>query len=274
MSAFGGFGKPGQGAAAFTSEREIVAQGFDANLALYKSIVVSGATRDAGNTPTTVLRPGLLLGRLTSGSEYEDWDPAATDGTQNIGAVLWKELRAQDFDANNVDRVFTAFVGRAFLQASQLLIQGVALVGHADEYLARRQMVTAGFVLDDDPFSYKAGAGYRTIVKAADYTVVGDDNGTYFTTRGAAGAVNFTLPALKRGLSFEFFNEAGQNMTITAATADTMVTFNDLAADSIAFSTASELIGAKVKVRANDDASKWLVEVNLGAETQTPTIAT
>jgi hypothetical protein len=271
----GGFGIGGVGAERATFESEILWGADQArNAVLWQSATISGAARDAGNTPTTVLRPGLLMGKITSGGKYIEWTPAATDGSQNLAGILDIELRAQDFDATNQDRSFRVLAARGPVKARKLLILGAAFVGHADEFLARRQLAAAGFVLDDDPFGYLAGTARRTLVKAVDYTVADSDNGTLFSTRGAAGAVNFTLPAIKRGLEFSFFNEVGQNMTITAGTADTLVVFNDLAADSIAFSTANELIGGAVTVRANDNASKWLVFVNLGAETQTPTIAT
>lgn len=114
----------------------------------------------------------------------------------------------------------------------------------------------------------------RVIAKTGDYTVTADDGGTIFTTRGAGGAVNFTLPAttgLVSGWNARFFNAAAQNMTVTAGTADTMTTFNDLTADSVAFSTSSELIGAGVEVVW--DGTGWDVFV-MAEETQTMTVAT
>jgi len=64
-------------------------------------------------------------------------------------------------------------------------------------------------------------------------------------------------------------------MTITSGTADKMTAFNDLTADSIAFSTASEKIGGAVIVIA--DGTGWLVfpyTTGLGLTAQTATIAT
>lgn len=113
----------------------------------------------------------------------------------------------------------------------------------------------------------------RTVTaKTADYTLTAADSGGVFTTTGAAGAVNFTLPAVATSTGFEytFANTADQNITITAP-AGTLVAFNNAAATSIAFSTASEKIGAAVKVVC--DGAKWVAQVMLAAETQTPTIA-
>lgn len=114
----------------------------------------------------------------------------------------------------------------------------------------------------------------NVIAKTGDYTVLAEDGGAIFTTRGAGGAVNFTLPAttsLPVGWSCRFFNAAGQNMLVTAGTADTMSTFNDLTADSVAFQTSSELIGGAFEVVW--DGTGWLVFI-MAEETQTVTVAT
>ena len=78
------------------------------------------------------------------------------------------------------------------------------------------------------------------VAKTASYTVTAAESGTLFTTTGATGAVEFTLPSKAAGLHFWFFNTVDQNMTVTADAVDTIVTFNDAAADSVATSTSSE----------------------------------
>jgi len=94
MTALGGFGKPGAGAISRNTVAELLWGGDNAKgLALFQSAVISGTARDDGNTPTTVLRPGLILGIITSSGEYAEWDPDATDGTQNIAGVLAEELK-------------------------------------------------------------------------------------------------------------------------------------------------------------------------------------
>ena len=97
----------------------------------------------------------------------------------------------------------------------------------------------------------------RTVTaKTSDYTVTAVESGTIFTTEGAGGAVNFTLPSQGAGLHFWFMNAENQNMTITSDTADTLVTFNDVAADSIAFSTSNEKVGGAAFVFS--DGTKWM----------------
>jgi len=101
----------------------------------------------------------------------------------------------------------------------------------------------------------------RVVAKTADYTVLATDgSGTMFTTLGAAGAVNFTLPAPTpqlAGTVFEFFNAVNQNMTVTAG-AGKAITFNNAAAASLAASTAGQKIGAVI--RAYCDGASWYLQ--------------
>ena len=82
--------------------------------------------------------------------------------------------------------------------------------------------------------------------KTADYTILeSGDEGALFTTRGASGAVVFTLPTATTPVGWwcEVYVGAAQTVTVTAGTADTLTASNDLTADSIAWSTASEKVG-------------------------------
>ena len=263
MSSLGGFGVPGNDAIVETEEREILWGGDDAKgLVLRKNAVYSGASRDAGNSPTTVLRAGLLFGIVTATGELEEWDADASDGTQDIAGVSNHELRAQDFDANNADRV-APLVVRAPVRASRLLIQGAAFVGHADEYLARRQMVAAGFVFDDDPFGYKAGEGRRVeLVTGTTDTLSADQNGMALFYNNAA-SVTVTLPAIKPGLEYDLHRVADEEFVVASGEGDNIIIGNDLSADSITFTTAGEQIGAHVRIRSVyvGTTLKWLPEL-------------
>lgn len=273
----GGWGIAGVGAERTVSESEILWGADQArNAALWKSAIISGASRDAGNTPTTVLRPGLLMAKVTSTGEYEEWDADASDGTQDILGILDSELRAQDYDATNQDRMFRMLVARAPIKASQLLIQGSALVGHVDEYLARRQLVAAGFVFDDDPMGYKAGRGARvaTVTGTTD-ALTADENGTTLFYSNAA-SVTVTLPAAKPGLEYELVRAADEEFIVVSPTADDVIVGNDLTADGVTVTTAGEQIGVRWRVRSVyfGTAIRWLIEGPLcpfGVGTATPT---
>ncbi len=116
------------------------------------------------------------------------------------------------------------------------------------------------------------GIRRKVVAKTASYTLTEADCGTVFTNRGASGAVTFTLPAVatSNGLWYEFFVVAGQDVTIDGP-ADTLVVFNDAAADSVAFSTTSEKIGGAVT--AICDGTSWLIMEHIH-DAQTSVIAT
>lgn len=105
-----------------------------------------------------------------------------------------------------------------------------------------------------------AAAIKRTVsAKTSAYTLTVEDNGKVFTNRGAAGSVTFTLPAVSStftGFHARFIAVAAQNIVISA-TAGEMVALNDATANSVAFQTASEIIGGGFEVVC--DGTSWLV---------------
>jgi len=110
--------------------------------------------------------------------------------------------------------------------------------------------------------------------KVAAYTVLAGDTGAVFTNYGATTAVTFTLPAITDGsYEFEFVALADFAITIASGTADTLITFNDAAADSVALSTASEIIGGGVKVCCNGT-YVYALQTGIGGHRQTLTVAT
>jgi hypothetical protein len=96
--------------------------------------------------------------------------------------------------------------------------------------------------------------------KTAAYTILpSDPNGSLFTNRGAVASVTFTLPAVTAvpsGTFYWFIGIAAQNMIVAAATADTLVTRDDVAADSIAIQTANGIIGSAIKLV--NDGTQWI----------------
>jgi hypothetical protein len=102
----------------------------------------------------------------------------------------------------------------------------------------------------------------RVLNKSASYTVSpakGDFSGTLFTTRGATGAVTFTLPTPTQALIdhfYDFLSVADQNMIVSAGT-NKAVTFNNLTATSLAAQTGGQKIGACI--RAFCDGTSWIL---------------
>jgi hypothetical protein len=179
------------------------------------------------------------------------------------------------FGTTTIDRFVGMILVGGMVDPAKLIVPGttaLGISGNANEFAIRSQLWPR-ITFYNNFAGVRNGTWRDVVAKTANYTVTTDDTDILFTNRGASGAVNFTLPAnARKGLRYGFFVVADQNVTVTAGTADTMVVFNDAAADSIAFSTSSEKIGGMIEIIG--DGTGWLTLVHLGAETQTPTIAT
>jgi len=250
MSSFGGWGVPGTGALVETTESEILWGGDRAKgFVLEQNGNYSGAIRDLGNTGQThVIRPGLLVGKLTTGGELMEWDPTATDGSQDIYGVVPYEFRATDFDDNSVDRVLSVIV-RAPLKASSLLCNVAgssgALVGSADEFIAREALVGSGSILDDDPQGFLGGASWRRKIHTGDLTLTSADN--YTSYRCHSADADFILPAVANGLKFRFFMGEDFELQVSSATS-VFLTGNDAVGDGITYTTGGEQVGVHIEV--------------------------
>ena len=262
----GGFGIPGMGSLELSTPRELLWGGDNRQIqALWTNAQISGAARDDGNDPVTVLRGGLVLGKITASGKMIEWIPTATDGSQNIAGILdVSNLKATDFSAANADRWLRVLV-RGPVVASMVLLDGTVLTSSAYEFLARRQMVQSGFIFDDDPFGLKAGKGRAPSYKTASFSVSEDDNGTVFYIGGVATA---TLPTIKAGLEFKFVGVADVNWMVTSAEGDNIVVLNDASADTIYFVTGSNKLGAVCMIRSDyvNGVLKWVSEENIGTQ--------
>lgn len=104
-------------------------------------------------------------------------------------------------------------------------------------------------------------------------TLTAAQSGTIFHNVGLTASHTLTLPAISAGpFYFKIVQGAGYSIVVTAATADTIITYNDAAADSVTFSTSSEIIGGHYEVFC--DGTNLFVLPILASEAQTVTIAT
>lgn len=260
MGRFNVGGAPGIHVKQQTQEKQI--WWMHENLRVFDNLpkIVSTAV-DSTNTPTTDLRSGLVLGKVTSSGKWKQYDPTATDGSQQAQGVLLGGVRMMNVVSGVVeDKDGEVLVG-GFLKAGQL----IGLDSAARIQLAQR------FVFDDDLVGRGWGGPLaREVSKAADYVVVAADNMTEFV---ATAAVNFTLPAIGKGYRFKFRQTADANMGVVSAEGDNMIGMNDASADSATFSTSSQKIGAALNVYSNLAGDKWIIE-NVSAGANAVTLAT
>lgn len=261
MTRIGMNGIPGVNAAISTSDTEIYWGGDESRITVLRmdATIVSTAV-DATNSPTTVLRKGLILGKVTATGKLKEWNPDGSDGSENIYGILDIEIQMLDTSGVAVDQWCRVAVCGP-IKASAIRAEGALLSASADGYLARRKLVELGFRFDDDPQNYKAGKTLRRSVKATNYTVVADDNGTQFVA--VTADATFTLPTLVPGLEFEFIRASDHNLVVASAAGDDIIVGNDLSADSITYSTASNKIGARIRVHSAyvNATLKWIAEV-------------
>ena len=107
-----------------------------------------------------------------------------------------------------------------------------------------------------------------TVAKTANYPIVAADVGKTFTNTGAAGEVDFTLPAWASGLWFRFMVTAAQIMKIILPAANTL--YWGVNASSAAGNIASPAsIGPTLMIAASDASGVWMVDASEGPWTLT-----
>ncbi len=210
---------------------------------------IASATIDSGNSPTNILRPGLLLGQITSTGQWTNYSPTATDGSQVAGAILPFGLSMLDYLTNTNQQKFIGIVvgGRG---------KGANILGL--DNMARAQL-TPKFIFDDNLFGNQWFDWPNFVSKTAAYQVLSTDNFTLFDNVGATGAVTFTLPAIANGYKFGFRVQADQTVTVASTEGTNIVTFNNASASSVAYSTGGSKIGGMFTVFSNPGATKWIV---------------
>lgn len=229
---------------------------------LWAPAMISSAAVDSTNTPTTTLRPGLVMGIITASGLWTNYSPTATDGSQVAQGILGVGMPMLDPFTDTVQTKLWGMIVGGPVQASQLL--GLDLQARAD--------MSPRFIFDDNFIGNVAFPVQKFVTKTADYTVTAADNLTFFDNFGASGAVIFTLPTLANGLSYNFRGRANQNLSVVSAAGNDIEAMNDLTASTLAFSTGGELIGAEVQVFSNPAATKWIAR-NLSAGANTLTVS-
>lgn len=229
---------------------------------LWAPAQISSAALDPTNTPTTTLRPGLVMGVITATGLWTNYSPTATDGSQVAMGILGVGMPMLDpFTNTTQTKVWGMIVGGP-IQAKWL----IGLDNQARADLASR------FIFDDNYLGNALFPVQKFVTKIADYAVLTTDNLTTFDNTGAVGAVNFTLPAIVNGLSYSFRVVADQSVTVTSTEGDNMEAFNDALADSVAFSTGGAKVGGEFRVYSTPGL-KWRVQT-LSAGANTVTVST
>ena len=260
---FAGFGNaPGIGAVLENFESAFTWG--PSGLLRYVSGYIASTAIDSGNTPTTTLRPGLVMGITASTGAWTNYSPTATDGSQVAAGVLPIGLPMLDPLSGLAQNKAFGILCAGGLQASKCI--GLDLFARAN--------LVENFLFDDFqqgvPFVNTRFPWSNFVTKTANYQVLSTDNLTLFDNTGATGAVTFTLPAIANGYFFAFRAVANQNLLITSTEGSNIVGFNNATASTISFQTGSAIIGGQLIFYTNPAKTQWIVEsASAGANTVT-----
>lgn len=216
-------------------------------------VVVSGASRDTGNTPNTkLLRMGLAMGGPIDASatdEYQvkQWDITATDGSQYFLGFLLYSLTMYDQLAADQDRYCDLMIGGS-VYSDRIIIPGETnqgVTGNNANLLV--SLAQQRFTFDKHVKHVIPKFPLPPIVLGTSpVTLTAAHQGRIFLNTGAGGAKTVNLPAPLPGLGpFRFHANVDQDIVLDAGAA-TFIAPGNVAADTITIATAgafAEVIG-------------------------------
>lgn len=234
MSLTGFAGFPGIRDIQQSVEAAITFGPWEYNRAFILPIVLDGAARDAQSSPTTLLRPGLLLGKNSTTQKFKEWTPGATNGTGKVAGVLLWAMDTQYLNSDDQKWGAWAIFG-GNVRANSIICPGEAsdIVGLATAVNGRyaRKLMAGRFNFDDSYHEGKPSAAFggfdevRHISGGVEtVTLTAADDNVLFTNKGATATKTFNLPAvaLSKGLRFGFQGYAAQSIVITGPAAGTV----------------------------------------------------
>lgn len=91
----------------------------DVDHVIQQRVTISSAARDSGNTPTTTLRPGLIMGMVTATGKFKEYDNSDSDGTETAIGILKHQVKLLDSDGNACDGIAPIVIG-GYVDESEL----------------------------------------------------------------------------------------------------------------------------------------------------------
>lgn len=225
------------------------------NLAIRDSLprILSSST-DAGNSPTTTLRGGLVMAK-NSDDIWVPYDADAGDTTAEARGILGATVNMLNSS------------GTAIAKNQSIIVAGPVMASKCLNLdRAARHRLTMQGMLFDDQFVYSGspglsfGLGARNVINAAaSVALTAAQTNTKFLCTAAS---DFTLPTKALGLVYEFYQLADANLVVTGS--NDIIVDGDLAASTVTFSTASHKIGAHVRVECVYTAAstlRWIASI-------------
>jgi hypothetical protein len=220
---------------------------------------IDGTSEDSGNTGyTSILRKGLLMGRVAASKMLKPWDPTATTGEQHIYGILGMEVNVHNAAGANTNRLTGMIYVAGGVDPAKLYVPGTTAIGlsssAAYEVLAK-ELLRGRFVLKDDFYLSQDVWTQRDITGAEQsggLTITAADHKTAFHNTG--GTVTITLPATAvQGLAYEFYapTSTTDEITVSSGSANIRVP-GSAAANSLSVDGAYR--------RIVGDGTQWVVQ--------------
>lgn len=150
---------PGMGVAAYTAEHDNMGMiyGSPHHCLFVTHALIDGASRDVGNTvDTTVLRPGLIMAKLTATQKWVPFVTSGSDGSEQPAGILTLLGLNMQMDGVNTDRFLATIMVGGNVNPSGLVIgasstYGIATTGSG---LIVRKAFKYSFRFSDDFMGY------------------------------------------------------------------------------------------------------------------------
>ena len=167
---------PGMNSPLVSTESEFVAGPIQSYQ--IKGVVLDSGAVDAGSTPTTTLRRGLTMARITATGNWTNYDPTQLTNGQNIArGFLFDNTNMLDINSNAAANKVGRILAYGFdIKASQCW--GL-------DYMARRQLANRLFF--DDIYWITSEEDIVINVQTANYQVLVTDQNATFSTKGRGG---------------------------------------------------------------------------------------
>lgn len=266
---------PGIGQTFMSQEKQILFGEFWHTIR-HPNPVIAAPSVDAGNSPTAILRPGLVMAILqaTSDESLEDYvgmwfpfDPTKTDGREEALGVLGQAIRMTDLAGSIETKQGVIYIGGA-LKFDQLCVSKAS--GEAAWLALAREQLQQRFIFDDDTngvnWLSRAKRTIESTLEDADLTLTAADNGSRVVCTSNAPDNQVILPAVGRGMAFDFFNAGTGTAALmeiqTPAGANIIVSPDDPIGDKVVIGG-----GGSCEIFSSKDGAQWYLKETGGSVT-------
>ncbi|KKL10910.1 hypothetical protein LCGC14_2551080, partial [marine sediment metagenome] len=91
---------------------------------------IASTARDSGNTPTTTLRPSLVMGKITASGKYAEYDDSASDGTEDADLILDEQTDLINHETDTAQDTQARMIWHGHVRNADLI--GIDAAGRTD----------------------------------------------------------------------------------------------------------------------------------------------